>query len=341
MKSKFIFLLLSIFLFIHSSASAAEINEKQFGDFIYSISNDTVSILKYNGSDENITIPSKIEGLQVTSIGEKAFESNLYVKNVIVSNGMLTIKENAFSGCTNLEEILLPEGLSEIANWTFHGCINLKSVTLPASILTVHGYAFAESGIEELVIPEGVKYIDGSFYICSKLKSVNLPATLEIIYPDEHIGLFYLCKSLAKINVAKENPYYFSKGGVFFQRDTAIEGGKRQYLYSYPASKPGKKYTVPKDTYIMVCAFDSCEYLRSLIIPEGINNVSIIASNCNKMTVSIPRSVTTFPSNGHENDYPIFKDCINCLAKVHKGSPIYKYCKKNKIPFTLFNDKKR
>jgi len=61
------FLLLAVF---SPTASAAK-----YGDFSYEVNEetDTVTITGYSGSASEVTIPSKIEGKSVTSIGYNAF----------------------------------------------------------------------------------------------------------------------------------------------------------------------------------------------------------------------------------------------------------------------------
>lgn len=259
-----------------------------------------------------------------------------YQYNYTIPDTVTNIMEGAFASQIKLSKIAVPDSVTYIGDWAFSKAVSVKKIILPNSTLNIiHGYSFGGSGIEELIIPEGVKYIDGAFCRCSNLKSISLPASLIYIYPEESIGLFYQCESLEKITVAEDNKYYFSESGILFQRDTVEENGNQQYIYCYPASKTGKTYTLPKDTYIMPCAFDSCKYLRNIIIPEGITRIFMIASNCSNIIVTIPRSVKYFPSDGHETDFPIFKNCTNYYAKVYKGSKIYIYCKENGIPYKL------
>lgn len=259
-----------------------------------------------------------------------------YQFDYTIPDTVTNIMEGAFASQTKLSKITVPDSVTYIGEMAFYKAVSVKKIILPNSILnTIHSYSFSGSGIEELIIPEGVKYMDGSFCECSNLKSISLPASLIYIFPNESIGLFYQCESLEKITVAEDNKYYFSKTGILFQRDTVEENGNKQYIYCYPASKAGKTYTLPKDTYIMPCAFDSCKYLRNVIIPEGITSIFMVASNCSNITVAIPRSAKYFPSDGHVTDFPIFKNCTNYFAKVFKGSKIYMYCKENRIPYKL------
>ena len=81
------------------------------GDYQYEILTDgTVSITKYNGSSEDISIPGTINGKSVTSIGDEAFGT-----------------------CTSLTSITIPESVTNIGEAAFVSCTSLTSITIPNS----------------------------------------------------------------------------------------------------------------------------------------------------------------------------------------------------------------
>lgn len=64
--------------------------EKQFGDFSYIIEySNAITITKYNGKEDTITIPSEIDGFKVTSIDRNAFNDTL-LKKVYLPNTLVT-----------------------------------------------------------------------------------------------------------------------------------------------------------------------------------------------------------------------------------------------------------
>ena len=86
--------------------------------------------------------------------------------NLIIRTDSITIPEgteeigmSAFADCTNLKEVKLPSTLREIGACAFSNCKNLKEVKLPSTLRRIGMQAFAGSGIEHLVIPEGVERI--------------------------------------------------------------------------------------------------------------------------------------------------------------------------------------
>lgn len=62
----------------------------------------TYCIAAFYRWDEGVEIPSEIEGVAVTSIGDKAFYRNTHIKKLIIPDTVTSIGKSAFSGCSNL-----------------------------------------------------------------------------------------------------------------------------------------------------------------------------------------------------------------------------------------------
>lgn len=97
---------------------------------------------------------------------------------VVLEAGVTRIGENAFENCCNLTEVQFHEGLESI------------------------GFqAFLATGIEEIVLPEGVKEIeDAAFNYMNKLKTVVLPDSLSTLKEHSIIN----CISLEKVVIGSE-----------------------------------------------------------------------------------------------------------------------------------------
>lgn len=68
-----------------------------------------------------------------------------------------------------------------IAPTTF-ACTPVKSITFGKNLYYIGAYAFQETKIKEIKIPEGITYLgDGLFYNCEELKKVTLPESLITI----------------------------------------------------------------------------------------------------------------------------------------------------------------
>lgn len=86
-------------------------------------------------------------------------------------------------GHNKLEKLILPD-VSEIDYFAFGSIPTLKEVVF-GKVNTINYYAFINTGIETLELPEGLTDIGVEvFYDCKQLKTVYLPSTLKSIYSD-------------------------------------------------------------------------------------------------------------------------------------------------------------
>ena len=167
-----------------------------------------------------IVFPSKINGVNVTGIGDGRFYSNNVLTSAIITNGMTSIGNyafaycenltnvvipdsvtsigiNAFNECPSLASITIPNGVTSIGEWTFNGCANLTSITIPDSVTSIGDYAFAYcTNLASLIIPGSVTNIGNEvFGNCTKLNSIVIPDGVT------NIGeyAFYKCTNLTSI----------------------------------------------------------------------------------------------------------------------------------------------
>ena len=76
------------------------------GDFVFeNIDSSTARLIKYNGSDSNVTVDAEYNGKTVTEIGPSAFENNTIITSVKLPNSITIIGKRAFAGCTNLSSM--------------------------------------------------------------------------------------------------------------------------------------------------------------------------------------------------------------------------------------------
>ena len=98
-------------LFLLCPAASAETDgseERQSGDYAYVILADgTAKITRYSGSDKELDIPSELNGLTVTGIGENAFEFCNRLTSVTIPGSVTSIGNFAFTGCS-LTDITIP-----------------------------------------------------------------------------------------------------------------------------------------------------------------------------------------------------------------------------------------
>ena len=165
-------------------------------NYLYTVqyNNTEVRLDRYFGpEDETMVIPEIIDGLPVTSIGEKCFEDHTYIKKLV-----------------------LPETLEAIYYRAFYGCSNLVEMNIPASLTHVGGWSFAHCGFVNVIFPDTFDALDyGAFYGCNNLETVVLPAAVDWFGENT----FRMCPKLISVTMPAENPEINAKA---FEPDTDV-----------------------------------------------------------------------------------------------------------------------
>ena len=149
---------------------------------------------------------------------------------------MTNIPPSTFCVCSSLTSIDIPNSVTSIGTWAFHGCSSLTSVTIPESVTSI-GY--------------------GAFSDCCSLTTMNFNAincnefgelaTCNITYNEDNYQITYC--PITTINIGEsvqKIPAYFATNSLI----TSI--------------------TIPNSvTSIGESAFENCEYLTSVTLPEN------------------------------------------------------------------------
>ena len=140
------------------------------------------------------------------------------LKKVTLKNGVQSIGERAFEKCSSLESVIFENTvLEKISDGAFSGCSALSSIVLPDSVTEIEKYAFFETGLRNIQLPEKLTLIGAyAFCNCKNLKQVQLPSQLKefcntgLTSVTLHEGLtkiedgaFHDCLKLKKIRIPK------------------------------------------------------------------------------------------------------------------------------------------
>lgn len=132
----------------------------------------------------------------VTNIGEGAFSNCTKMKSAILSGNVTEIGYGIFGGCRELISVEIPFGMEKIGRGMFSYCNKLKNVSMPDSITTIGAFAFAKSGIENIIIPQNVEVIEaGAFEGCDELSEIEINKKVTTI---GH-GAFKDCENLKTV----------------------------------------------------------------------------------------------------------------------------------------------
>lgn len=116
--------------------------------FIYTTLGNKATITGYVGNDEELTVPSYIDGYKVEEISESAFKSK-YLKKVTISNGIKKIGWFAFYECPALISATIPSSVESIGHTVFSS--NAKFTVYCHESSFAHQYA-KSYGIDHVLI---------------------------------------------------------------------------------------------------------------------------------------------------------------------------------------------
>ncbi len=107
-----------------------------------------LEVVNYFGNDIDVVIPSSINGLNVVSIAENAF-NNSQVEKVYFPQTMKEIKTQAFLDCEELEEIHYWTSLEKISDNSFVNCNSLTSIAINCSTYPKYLNSFARGNFAD------------------------------------------------------------------------------------------------------------------------------------------------------------------------------------------------
>jgi len=205
-------------------------------------------------TDTEYVIPSG-----VTEVGVRAFQYSA-LNNVKIPEGIKHFGIGAFYGCNKLTSVTLPSTLSSVADLMFTNCSNLTEInvasentfltsvngvlfrkdgsilyiypqgktdttyTVPAGVKTVGTYAFGNSRLSEIHLPESVTIIaSSSFANCKSLTSMELPNGVKSIFNSAFSG----CTNLKSITIPES---------VTTIENAAFNGCNNVTIYGYAGS---------------------------------------------------------------------------------------------------------
>lgn len=150
--------------------------------FVYSpLSDNTYSLVGYNGRSAEITTPTTYNGKDVTRIYTCAFANRKNLTNITISSGMSFIDVGAFQDCSNLVSIDIPNTIIGIDYYVFANCSSLASIKLPEGLTTIESALFENcSSLATIRIPSTVtKISDQALENCINLTNIVFNGTID------------------------------------------------------------------------------------------------------------------------------------------------------------------
>ena len=200
------------------------------------------------------------------------------LKKVTLKNGVQSIGERAFEKCSSLESVIFENTvLEKISDGAFSGCSALSSIVLPDSVTEIEKYAFFETGLRNIQLPEKLTLIGAyEFCNCKNLKQVQLPSQLKELGN----GAFSSCENLAQIQL----PAQLNKLGTdAFRNCTSLDkidipAGLTQIEPDTFCNTGLTSVTLHEGlTKIEDGAFHDCLKLKKIRIPKSVTDIGGLA----------------------------------------------------------------
>jgi len=285
----------------------------------------------------------------VVSIGENAFNGCKILSSLILGDGVESIGAGAFMNCERLDNsesnVLCPETVKSVGtkaflgtrlwtkpdeygvvyanNWIVGYSGNISSVDVSSKAVGIADYAFANSTLRTLVIPNTneLKYLGkGAFYNCESLDMPDFGSTSIREIPDY---AFYYCQSMSTIGL----PLRLTKIGrsAFYScnqlTEISLSGRKVSYIgeNAFFNCLNLQSFNFGSDlTEIGPAAFYQCVALSEANLPGSVTKIGNHAFfKCHALTeISLGSKVTEVGTYA-------FTYCIS-LKKVDLGSAVTK-----------------
>ena len=320
----------------------------------------TGRITNYIGKFKELTIPGKIKGVEVKTLGNSLFKgSNL--QSVTLPETCTDIAGYAFQNCKDLKYIYAPgvvkiflagfyncqsltsisdqipqtgtttgayfPSLTETVKATFAYCKNLKTVSL--SKLKAVGIQdfYSCSSLEYVSLPAVTSIGNYGFAQCTSLTEFNIGETLETI----GLGVFGNCTSLKTFKVDANNTSFYTDGLGLYSKDSllAFASGNKFNEYSILSS-----VTIRGTTYNITTISENVSSglsLTSLTIPESINYIGVFAfSNIDTLYYNAINCVSTGYMRIYSDGVPMVGAVIDNIGTIVIGKNV------QQVPERLF-----
>ena len=265
-------------------------------------------ISSYNGFDDKITIPSKIDGYTITGIANDAFYDNDNISDVTIPGTVTYIGLCAFKN-SSISSVYIPSSVKELAKGSgldygngrqFEDCYSLRKVTYDTSA-DIPGYAFSGCMfLNDFKVSNSVKNVGQyAFYDCFFLTEFSSKALTQVDrYAFYNSGLSSVLLPNTLTSIGESSFAETGLKSVNISRSvTSIGDGAFAGCTSLKTVKFDASADVPAD------AFSGCSSLRTAVIGKKVTDIGYSAFyGCSSLkSVAIYGRVESIGESAFEN----------------------------------------
>ena len=264
-----------------------------------------------NTCSKDVIIPSKINGITITAIGQSAFSSK-GLTSVVFPNTLTTITRGAFNNnqLTNLD---IPSSVTSIAAAFNNNQLSDEDAFIYGrnpdgsenkTLIVSYGGAKREN----VVIPEGVVSIGSLSFYSTSLVSVQFPSPLKTIRGQAFRGNVLTSLEIpSNVNSISANAFNGNKlpdDEAFIYARNSDGSEDKTHLISYGGAKR-ENVVIPEGVETIDYAFTWIN-VTSVVMPSTLKTITNRAfAECALTSLDIPSSVTYIaPGTFNKNQLP-------------------------------------
>ncbi len=287
----------SVTLYVYYQPDDEEDYDSLIGTTIYSedfnievVSKDTCIVTNINEDDEEISIPSEIEGYKVVGLSEYLWGGN------------------------EMEKISLPYSIETLSSDTFWCYSRLRRISISSknkNFKSVDGIVFTKDGEKIVAIPKDFR------------GTVTIPAGTKKLSSEEWRNL----KKAERVSVASDHPVMVKEGGIIYNKEfTKIYYG-RPTSKNYEMKNTVKVIEVAafegcenlesvkfssKVTDIAYATFAGCAALETVTLPKGLVSIGEAAfMKTGVKSIKLPSTTKTVGDESFDNCKSLNKIVLN------------------------------
>ena len=285
--------------------------EQLINDTCFTINNNTITGYS-NTCSKDVIIPSKINGITITTIGQSAFSSK-GITSLSMPNTITTINRQAFDS-NYLTHLDIPSSVTSILWGAFNNnqlpddeaFIYARESDGSEDKTTIVSYGGAKR--ENVVIPVGVTTIENGAFEDADLISVTFPNTLTSIgsqaFRSNNLISLEIPSSVTSLAPNAFNANQLPSNEAFIYKRNSDGSEDKTTLISYGGAKR-ENVVIPEGVEIIDSAFTWIN-VTSVVMPSTLKTITNRAfAECALTSLDIPSRVTYIaPGTFNKNQLP-------------------------------------